>query len=100
MPELDRELHTCFMTFEADAETRDMFYMVVGSIAENFRGVSLVEFQDDTILGEAPEHVTSAMYKMATSESRLTEEQREEIERFSRTVAEWTGDETNGDENG
>lgn len=85
-------LYTCFMTFEADEETRDMFYMVMGSIAENFRGVHLIEFKDDTHFQETPLAVLEAAHNMKKMKSRLTDDQQRELEEFSRKLNDWTGD--------
>lgn len=90
----DKKLRTMAMTYEATQDDADTFMVVMGSIAENFRGVELHDFQDDSIFDEEDKATIAAtLHRMHTKEDRLTEEQRAELDSFTRKLNEWTGDE-------
>lgn len=83
-----------FLTYEAEDDDADTFMVVVGSIAENFRGIRLVEYQDDTILSDDDDEfdLISTMHAITTKDEHLTEEQRKELEAFSKRLNEWRGE--------
>lgn len=95
MPAGDEEkrVRTMFLTYQAEDSDADTFMIVVGSIAENFRGVQLVEFQDDTVFADGADPMET-LHELVTSAGRLTPEQRGELAQFSARLNEWQGDES------
>lgn len=91
---MTKRVRTMFLTYEAEDDDADTFMVVVGSIAENFRGIRLVEYQDDTILSDDDDEfdLISAMHAITTKDEHLTEEQRKELEDFSKRLNEWRGE--------
>lgn len=90
----EARVRTLFLTYSADDDAAETFMIVLGSIAENFRGVEIVEFQDDTIFADGEDAMT-ALHAMATS-SRLTAEQQSILDDFSQKLSTWEGDESGG----
>lgn len=90
------KLRTMVITYGATDEDAETFMVVLGSVAENFRGVELHEFVDETILEDAGDDrgAIDALYARMTAEGRLSREQREQLERFSEELREWAGGET------
>jgi hypothetical protein len=85
--------HVVF-AYEADDENAEVFLIVLGSVAENFRGVTIHEVVDETILGDGDDRgAIDALYQLITSEGRLTEEQQGQLERFGDELREWRGEE-------
>lgn len=91
---MTKRIRTMFLTYEAEDDDADTFMVVVGSIAENFRGIRLVEYQDDTILSDDDDEfdLISTMHAITTKDEHLTEEQRKELEAFSKRLNEWRGE--------
>lgn len=85
-------VRTLFMTYESDDDTADTFMVVLGSIVENFRGVKLVEYQDDTIFGEKID-MTELLHEM-TTKAPLTKEQQRELDSFTAALANWDGEDS------
>lgn len=89
----DKKLRTMAMTYEATQDDADTFMVVMGSIAENFRGVTLVDYQDDSIFDEEERaDIALTLHRMRSKGGHLTEEQQAELDSFTRTINEWTGD--------
>jgi hypothetical protein len=86
----EKKVRTMFITYEADDDSAETFMIVFGSIADNFRGIKVVEFQDDTIFADG-ENAMTALHDMATSKSRLTPEQQQLLDEFSSQLSEWEG---------
>lgn len=82
-----------FMTYEAGDDAAETLMIVLGSVAENFRGVEVVEFQDDTVF-EDGEDAMAVLHELATSAARLTPEQQQQLEEFSRALGDWDGGES------
>lgn len=81
-----------FLTYEAEDDAADTFMVVLGSIAENFRGVRVVEFQDDTVFSDG-EDAMAALHELVSA-APLTAEQRRQLEEFSEALADWSGEES------
>lgn len=88
MTDEETRLRTAFFTYEAGDDAADTLMVVVGSVLENFRGVRLVEYQDDTVFAEGEDPMT-VLHQMATAKERLTPEQREELESFTQAIQAW-----------
>jgi hypothetical protein len=94
-PEHDDEkrVRSLFITYESTDDDADTFMVVLGSIAENFKGVHLVDYQDDTLFAEGePVDAMSVLHQLSTAETRLTPQQREELESFTQQLSQWNGD--------
>jgi hypothetical protein len=89
-----KRARTMFLTYEATDGAAETFMVVIGSIAENFRGVEVAEFQDDTVFTDDGEDAMAALHRVATAEGRLTDEQREELDRFKVALSAWEGEES------
>lgn len=88
----EERIRTLFITYESNQDSADTFMIVLGSIAENFRGVKVVEYQDDSLFEDNTDMV-EVLHQMRTKEERLSKEQRAELKKFTETLNEWTGDE-------
>lgn len=87
-------MRTIVVTYEADDANAEVFVVVLGSVAENFRGVTIHEVLDETIFDDRDDHgAVDALYSLLTQEGRLTEEQRTQLERFGEELREWSGEE-------
>lgn len=89
--EEEPKVRTLFLTYEAKEQDADTFMIVIGSIAENFRGVEVVEFQDDSMFTE-DEDPRVRLHEMVTAATRLTESQKMELDEFAARLAQWDGD--------
>lgn len=85
-------VRTLFVTYESDDDTADTFMVVLGSIIENFRGVKMIEYQDDTIFGEKID--TMELLHDMTTRASLTQSQQEELDRFTTALSAWEGEES------
>ncbi len=88
----DKKLRTMYLTYEADDAVAETLVVVLGAVAENFRGVEVVEIQDDTLFAEGVD-AREVLHELVTSDGRLTPEQRSAIAAFGQAVAEWDGTE-------
>lgn len=88
-----RRVRTAFLTYQATDEDAEVFMVVLGSVAENFRGVELVDFQDDTVFAEGEDPMV-LLHSMATDEGRLTGDQLRQLREFGEQLAEWRGEES------
>jgi hypothetical protein len=91
-PDEESRLRTMFITYEAGDDAAEVFMVVMGSIIENFKGVSLVEYQDDTVFADGGEAM-GALYEMAARRP-LTEEQRSALDSFTEQLEGWTDGES------
>jgi hypothetical protein len=89
--EQEKKVRTLFLTYEADEDTADTFMIVLGSIAENFRGVDVVDYQDDRLFAEDRDP-KETLHELMTS--RLSNEQRQELEAFASQLQNWEGEES------
>lgn len=89
----DRKVRTLFLTYEADDESAETFMVLLGMVAENFKGVKVVEFQDDTVFADGTDAM-AALHEMATSAGRLTDYQRRQLEEFGEALNGWDGSES------
>jgi len=81
------------VAYEANDENAEVFVVVLGSVAENFRGVTIHEVVDETIFDDRDDHgAIDALYQLLTSEGRLTADQRGQLERFGDELREWRGE--------
>lgn len=88
------QMRAITFTYEASDEDAEVFAVVLGSVAENFRGVDLHEVVDDTLFQDRDDRgAVDALYAALTAEGRLTDEQRGQLERFGEELREWRGDE-------
>jgi hypothetical protein len=87
-----KRLRTLFLTYEAEDSAADTFMVVLGSVAENFRGIEVVEYQDDTAFAE-DEDAMATLHRLATGAERLAPEQQAELDAFVRALGEWDGKE-------
>jgi hypothetical protein len=77
---------------EATDEYAELFSVVVGSVMENFAGVRVVEYIDDTFLTDPDRaDALAALHETLTGDDRLTAEQRTELEEFRRKLEEGDG---------
>lgn len=77
-------------TYEAGDEEAEVFAVVMGSVAENFRGVTLHEIVDDTVFHDRDDHgAVDALYEVLTREGRLTDKQRAQLAEFSDALRDW-----------
>lgn len=91
----EKKLRTMAMTYESTQDDADTFMIVMGSIAENFRGIKLHDFQDDSIFdAEERASIAATLHRMRTRGDHLTDEQRAELDNFTRSLNEWKGDES------
>lgn len=89
----EERIRILFLTYSADDDAADTFMVVLGSVAENFRGVTVVEYQDDTVFAE-DEGAMAVLHKLATGAERLTESQQAELKAFTLALGEWEGGES------
>lgn len=84
------KIRTLAFTYQADDQHAELFAVVMGCVAENFRGATLHEVLDETVLGDRDDRgALEVLYELVTSDGRLTEEQREELEDFGRRLNDW-----------
>lgn len=77
------------MTYQADDDdAADTFMIVLGTVAENIRGVKVVEYQDDTVFADGQD-VMDVLHAVTTGEERLTAAQRAELEDFAGRLKAW-----------
>ncbi len=93
VPEEETKVRTMFITYEAGDDAADTFMILVGMVAENFQGVKLVEFQDDTVFAEGTDAM-ALLHRMTTEEGRLTDDQRQTLEEFAQQLSAWEGGES------
>lgn len=86
-------LRTWVVAFEADDGTAEVAAVVVGSVLENFRGLRLAEFQDETALGDNPgATAVDVLHEVLTSRP-LSRGQLELVRELVNDIEEWNGDE-------
>lgn len=93
MAEEEKRIRTLFLTYEGDNDSADTFMVVLGSVAENFRGITVIEYQDDTVFAE-DEDAMAVLHKLATGAERLTPSQQAELKAFTLALGEWDGGES------
>ncbi len=87
------KIRTLIFTYQATDEDAEVFTIVMGSVAENFRGAKLHEVVDETVLGDGDDRgAVDALYQTLTREGRLTDEQRTLLDDFGQQLREWRGD--------
>ena len=84
----EAKVRTMFVTYQATDDAADTFMIVVGSIAENFKGVELLEYQDDSVFMDGA-IAMDTLHEMLTADSRLTGEQQRLLDEFSESLNEW-----------
>lgn len=92
MTDEDKKIRNMFITYEADDDSADTFMIVIGSIAENFRGVIVVEYQDDSVFTDGAATLSS-LHEMVTAATNLTPEQKQALDDFTQSLNEWDGSE-------
>ena len=81
-----------FLTYEADDGAAETLAVVLGAVAENFRGVNVLEMQDDTLFADEPDP-REALHEMVTSGDRLSDDQRRTLAEFAEALSDWDGSE-------
>ena len=87
----EKRVRTTFLTYEADDGTAETLAVVLGAVVENFRGVTILEMQDDSLFDGADPR--DALHEMVTSGDRLTDGQRKTLEDFAQQLSAWDGSE-------
>jgi hypothetical protein len=89
----EKRVRTTFLTYEADDGAAETLAIVLGAVVENFRGVTVLEMQDDTLFADALDR-REALHELVTSRERLTDAQRETLEEFAAQLSAWDGSES------
>lgn len=85
-------MRTMVFTYEADDEEAEVFAVVMGSVAENFRGVTIHEIVDETIFDDQDDHgAVDALYASLTAAGRLSADQQKLLEEFGEQLRAWGG---------
>ena len=85
----ERSLRTWVIAFEATDGAAEVAAVVVGSVLENFRGVTMAEFTDETALaGPAGSEAVDVLHEVLTSRP-LTPEQARSVKEFVDDITTW-----------
>jgi hypothetical protein len=80
-------------TYEADDDEAEVFAVVMGSVAENFRGVTIHEVIDETIFDDQDDRgAVDALYASLTAAGRLSPDQQRLLEEFGEQLRAWGGE--------
>jgi hypothetical protein len=72
--------------------------VVVGMLLDNFRGLIMKEFTDESALAERGGEAVDVLHAVLTADRRLSGKQRSEIEHFVAAIEEWETSEREADE--
>lgn len=84
------EFRTLSFTYQAEDADAEVFAVVMGSVAENFAGVTLHEACDETTIGDGEDRgAVEALRELLEEAGRLSELQTQQLERFGDELREW-----------
>lgn len=82
-------LRTWAIAFEATDEAAEVAAVVVGSVLENFRGVTMAEFVDETAFAEETgSEAVDVLHQVLTSRP-LSQEQLASVKEFVKDIEAW-----------
>lgn len=81
-------LRSFVFTFTADDEATEVFSIVLGSVAENFRGIHNISFESDDMF-EDQSDLAEFLYNIRHDSQVLSKDQLQVIEDFTASLNDW-----------